>query len=416
MQKAVHASLIRASACALAVSVAFSLAPLAAPLSAQAGPDERPAALSPPMDISVVEADDFDGTISTPEGAKRISIRVKVANALSAKAIDGGFQGEIVIDMGELMLINAVSPDLAREGYGSINGEPPLWPFASVTKQKLAARLTDELDAYDVSLDTRISEFVPGIGGKGVPVPTIRQLLQHRSGLRNPDDTPIGPNGWPEFYNKPAEYGLEWCLNGRAAPPAKGWSYNNCDYIVLGAAFDELSFESVEYMLGAGALASDDQSNSPTGQTFINDDNASDFFRMGAPEQDVIPAYGASAALGGTLIDIVFSNWSLMQGYENALEKGKAKAAFWKGDPNLGYMALGHWVFDVEHPSCDAPIKVSQRKGEIGKFRLENIMLPELKRSMVFATFEPGFEFGEIWAKQGFLYDAVGQLACGDKS
>jgi len=106
-----------------------------------------------------------------------------------------------------------------------------------------------------------------------------------------------------------------------------------------------------------------------------------------------------------------------MKRYESDIEEGGAKAAFWKGDHDLGFMALGHWVFTVQPKQCDAPVVVSQRKGEIGRYQLENIMLPQLKRSMVFATAEAGtFEFGEVWSKEGFLYEAVGQLACGDKS
>ncbi|MEO0872777.1 MAG: serine hydrolase domain-containing protein, partial [Pseudomonadota bacterium] len=314
-----------------------------------------------------------------------------------------------------LVLVNAVSPDLKREGYGSLNAEPVRWPFASVTKQKVAERIAGELDAIGLSLDTPISEFVPRMSRFKGPVPTFRQLLQHRSGLRNPNDTPRGQNGWADFYNKPNEYGLDWCLQERSAPPAKGWDYNNCDYIVLGAAFDELSFENWKYMMGQGALDAENGSANQVRQIAITTENVQSFYRMASPEAEVLPSFEAAGALGGGLMDIAFGNWALMNDYEEALERGGAKAAFWKGDPALGYMALGHWVFSVQPEKCDAPVVVSQRKGEIGRYQLENIMLPELKRSMVFATAEAGtFEFGEIWAKEGFLYEAVGRLACGD--
>ena len=368
-----------------------------------------------PIDMEVESVPGFEGTLSTPAGAARAKERFEQGRAISDKAIAAGFKGEIVIDMGDLLLVNAVSPDLAREGYGTVNGETVRWPFASVSKQKVAARIASELDAGDFSLDTKISEFVNGLSRGGVPVPTFRQLLQHRSGLRNPEDTPKGANGWPEFYNKPGEYGLDWCLKGRSAPPSEGWTYNNCDYIVLAAAFDELSYESWQYMMGVGALDTDGGTTNAIRQEVITKENVDTFFKMRAPEADVLPSYEASRALGGGLMDIVFGNWSLMSTYESSLNNGGAMAAFWQGDPKLGYMALGHWVFSVQPDQCDAPVVVSQRKGEIGRYQLENIMLPELKRSMVFATAEAGsFAFGEIWAKEGFLYEAVGQLACGD--
>lgn len=364
---------------------------------------------SAPVDLDVETASGLNGTISKPIDAKDTSKRVSAARAITDKAFAAGFSGEIVVDMGGLLMVNAVSEDLASEGFATIDAERIRWPFASVTKQILAAKMVDELVASDYTLDTPISEFVDGLEADDAGVPTIRQLLQHRSGLRNPEDTPVGADGWQDFYNKPGKFGLEWCLKGRSAPPAEGWSYNNCDYIVLGAAFDELSFEDWPLMIGG-------EPGSGATPVAITPANTGEFYELSGPEARTMPAYGASAALGGTLEDIIFFNWDRMKRYKADMVAGGARAAFWQGDPKLGYMALGHWVFEVEHPACPAPVKVSQRKGGIGRYSLENIMLPELGRSMVFATANAPFEFGEIWAKSGLLYEAVGTLACGDKS
>ncbi|MEM7689419.1 MAG: serine hydrolase domain-containing protein [Pseudomonadota bacterium] len=363
-----------------------------------------------PVNLDVETASGLNGTISTPTGAERVAQRIAAARAITDAAFAAGFSGEIVIDMGGLLMVNAMSADLAEEGHSAFDAPKLMWPYASVTKQILAAKMVDELDAGDYSLDTPITEFVDGIDASEAPAPTIRQLLQHRSGLRNPDETPEGANGWPAFYNGGAKYGVEWCLKGRTAPPSTGWSYNNCDYMALGAAFDELSFEDWSYLIGGGAEGKN------VAQVVITPGNASQFYKLSGPEVRVIPGYGASAALGGTLENLTFFNWDRMKRYEDDLASGGSKAAFWQGDPALGFMALGHWVFEVEHPACPAPIVVSQRKGEIGRYQLENIMLPELKRSMVFATAQSGFDFGEIWTEKGALYDAIGTLACGDKS
>lgn len=362
-----------------------------------------------PVDLEVETVSGLDGTVSTPPNAKDAPQRITAALAITEAAFAAGFAGEMVVDMGGLLMVKAVSPDLASEGHGAIDAEPLLWPYASITKQILAATIAAELDAGGFSLDTPISEFVDGFDTGGAPAPTMRQLLQHRSGLRNPNDTPASADGWSEFYTTPGEYGLEWCLQQRSPPPAKGFSYNNCDYIVLGAAFDELSFEDWPYLLG-----SRDISNAVP--FVITPQNASRLHKSGGREAAIIPAYGASGALGGSLEALAFLNWSRMQSYAADLEAGGARAAFWQGDRALGFMALGHWVFEVEHPLCDAPVTVSQQNGAIGRYQLENIMLPELGRSIVFATAKAPFEFGEIWAKSGPLYEAVGLLACGDLS
>ncbi|MEO0698898.1 MAG: hypothetical protein AAFY81_04175, partial [Pseudomonadota bacterium] len=105
---------------------------------------------------------------------------------------------------------------------------------------------------------------------------------------------------------------------------------------------------------------------------------------------------------------------NMMKGYEADMASDGARAEFWTGNPALSTMALGQWVFDVQHEACETPITVVQRKGGIGKYNLESVMLPKLGRSMVFATTMEGLEVGEIWAKQGLIYDLVGILACGD--
>ena len=391
--------MMRALAATLSAS-ALALAAAGAPALAQD---------SAPIAMEVETAPGLDGTISIPTDATQVAPRIAAGRAITEAAFRAGFSGEVAIDMGGLLMVRAVSPDLAAQGHGKIDSPALLWPFASVTKQILAAKMVDELDAGDLSLDAPVSGFVSGFDADDGPVPTIRQLLQHRSGLRDPDATPEDAGGWPEFYSKPGDQGLEWCLKGRAAPPAQGWSYNNCDYIVLGAAFDEVAFERWQDLLA--------ETGEARGRRFaVTSETAGLLAGIDEPESRVIAGYGASAALAGNLENLLFFNWDRMKRYESDRAASGARAAFWQGDPALGFMALGHWVFEVTHPACPAPITVSQRKGGIGRYALENIMLPELGRSMVFASASAPFEFGEIWAKDGFLYEAVGTLACGDQS
>lgn len=366
---------------------------------------------SAPMDVRLVMPEKegqtrMDLTADAEAGFQR-------AQDIREKAFARGFRGEIAIDAGNMRFSSQVSPDMLREGYGQITSEVPLWPYASLTKQMLAARLLPELGNTNYTLDTPVSRILPR-WPKGPAAPTIRQLLQHRSGLRNPEDTPKGANGWPAFYNEPAKHGLAWCMNGRAAPPASGWTYNNCDYIVLGAVLEEVSLETVDHMLGASRDREEDERQNASDIAIsrlrmIAADNSGPVYAMRSPEREVIPAYGASGALGGTLMDVLFFNWSQMKAYNDGVP---ALKPMWQGDPELGYMALGQWVFEVQPPGCSAPVKVAERKGEIGQYRLSNIMLPDLGRSMVFATVDPSLEFGEIWQGEGFMAEAVGMLAC----
>lgn len=346
---------------------------------------------------------------SAPEAAEAVSSEVLEARRRSTAITDlataRGYKGEIAISAGRMSTLSWISPDMLREGYIPLEARAALWPYASLTKQMLAARLLPELANMGYSPETPVSRILPR-WPKGPAAPTIRQLLQHRSGLRNPEDTPKGANGWPEFYNAPEAHGLAWCTTGRTAPPASGWTYNNCDYIVLGAVLEEVGLEKLEYLLGGPR---DDTAPRDHGLMMITPANAARFYAMKSPEREVIPAYGASAALGGPLLEVLFFNMAQMMAYKDGVP---ALKPLWQSDPELGYMALGQWVFEVQPPGCPAQVKIAERKGEIGQYRLSNIMLPDLGRSVVFATIDPAFEFGEIWQGEGFMAEAVALLAC----
>ena len=71
--------------------------------------------------------------------------------------------------------------------------------------------------------------MLPGLGQL-----TLRQLLTHHSGLANPDDTPPNAAGVPSFYTtNPPD--LSFCTS-KPAVPGSPFRYNNCDYLLAGAA------------------------------------------------------------------------------------------------------------------------------------------------------------------------------------
>lgn len=70
------------------------------------------------------------------------------------------------------------------------------WPWASVTKQVLSVLVMKQVEAGRLALDTPASRYFPALG-PAAGAPTIRQLLQHRAGLRNPEDSPKDASGTP---------------------------------------------------------------------------------------------------------------------------------------------------------------------------------------------------------------------------
>ena len=76
----------------------------------------------------------------------------------------------------------------------------------------------------------------------------------------------------------------------------------------------------------------------------------------------------------------------------------EALAQLWNGDPAAGSMALGQWVFEAPLSGCGTPVRIVERRGEIGDYQLRNIMLPDLGIAVALATDQPDFDFGEIWS------------------
>ncbi len=68
-----------------------------------------------------------------------------------------------------------------------------------MTKQVTAALVMQQVDSGRISLDEPVTRYLPAFGGHTGREVTVRQLLQHTSGLPNPDDTPRDGDGFPAF-------------------------------------------------------------------------------------------------------------------------------------------------------------------------------------------------------------------------
>lgn len=323
-----------------------------------------------------------------------------VLAAQSAPAVDrasavlkmAGFQGEIAVRSGE---------DTAGTAVG-MEGAGQAWPWASLTKQVVAVMVLQAVEKGSIALDEPSSRYLPELGD-ALATPTVRQLLQHRSGLRNPNDTPLDETGMPSFYTN-GETGLAWCLQGRAAPPREGWQYNNCDYIVLG--------EILRRSGGTVLQLFTDRVAKPAGLTqarFAAPDVAGDYHAAEPAFDRQLVRFGAAGGLTGPLADMLRFNQALLSG---KLLSDKARAELWRGDPALGFMGLGQWAFEAKLPGCDAPIRLIERRGAIGAYQVRNIILPDSGWSVALATKDGKFDFGEIWTGKGAMHDTLAAIAC----
>lgn len=315
----------------------------------------------------------------------------RVADAIRAN----GFTGQVLAAKGDTILYDRATDGLPQQA---------VWPWASVTKQVIATMVMQQVAAGKIALDTPASRYMPMLSGSAAG-PTVRELLQHRSGLRNPDDTPAPKDGMPAFYT--ARYApLGWCLAERGAPGGN-WRYNNCDYVVLGALLTRVTGQSVGALYTARIAR-------PAGSQarFVG---IGDGLRLDWPggvtpaERRIFARFGAAGGLAGTARDLL--------AFDRALAGGKllpdtARAELWRGDSKLGFQALGQWSFEAPLKGCTGTVRIIERRGGIGRFQVRNIILPDQDVSVIVFTNRGDYDFGEIWQGKGFSYDLLSAAAC----
>jgi CubicO group peptidase (beta-lactamase class C family) len=123
------------------------------------------------------------------------------------------------------------------------------------------------------------------------------QLYRHGS--------PQDANGVPDFYST-GPSGVEWCLAGRSAPPDEGWSYNYCEYIVLGAVLELVTGRPIGTLIGERLRAAGVQG------PMLATRRPRSLARSGADFPFDISRYGASAGIVGSVNDIIAFDRALL--------------------------------------------------------------------------------------------------------
>jgi D-alanyl-D-alanine carboxypeptidase len=328
------------------------------------------------------------------QGPDPAEVRARVERTLVAS----GFQGVYAVALGgERVAGGAVG---TADAAGTPFAYEAIFPWASVTKQVVATLVMEQVDGGRIALDAPASRYLPALGGTA-RAPTVRELLQHRSGLPNPADGPAADEAAP--------VSLAACLAPRGAPGGQ-WRYNNCDYVLLGAILERVTRRPLPALFAERIGGA-----SGTGALFLGADGAdarTDAEWAGGPtaaERAILARFGAAGGMVGTAEDLLAFDRALLRG---TLLTDAARRTMWAGDGRLGSMALGQWSFAAPLAGCAAPVQIVERRGQIGRFQARNILLPQLGAAVVLLTNRGEQEFGEIWQGRGLSYDVLAAVAC----
>jgi D-alanyl-D-alanine carboxypeptidase len=176
------------------------------------------------------------------------------AEFVEAYAAAHGFSGSVLIQK-DGKVEYARSFGLANLPFKIPNTNATKYRIASITKAFTAVLVLQLHEQGKIDLGKPIRTYLPNYAGSGGDRVTVHQLLNHTSGLPNPDkgttmETALRV-GLP-MYQRPwtsDQLLTEFCSGDLTAEPGKTFDYNNADYIVLGKIVERLHGSTYEQAL-----------------------------------------------------------------------------------------------------------------------------------------------------------------------
>ncbi len=138
-------------------------------------------------------------------------------------------------------------------GFGNVAPKTPMraddhFKIASLTKTYTAAVVLQLVGEGKLSLDDTVEQRLPGLIPNGEKI-TIRQLLNHTSGLSDYFDNPrfLKPylSGNLGYYWAPRQLVQMGVSRGRRFPPGRGYAYSNTNYVVVQLIVEKLTGRTI---------------------------------------------------------------------------------------------------------------------------------------------------------------------------
>ena len=323
--------------------------------------------------------------------------------AITAAHDAGDFDGVVVVSQNGKMILQTAMGFADRAAHVP-NRVDTLFRLASLTKQVTALLIMQQVSSGKMSLEQPASRYLPALK-PAVGRVTIRQLLQHVSGLPNPSDGP--ENEIPAFYQRtgpPAadvtKTALGFCSGTPKREPGGNFEYNNCDYIVLGALLERVTGLSFRSMVQERVIKPLALSSWGVFVSAANPKTALSYQANGTLDAPQNPAtYGSAGALYGNALDIAKWDEALLT---HKLLSEELTATMFRADPKLYGEALGSWAYDSK--ATTPPVHVVERQGDIGSLHLLNLLLPDEHASVVIISNTERADLFNTYSGKGLGY------------
>lgn len=169
------------------------------------------------------------------------------------------FNGTILIARGPAVTYQK-SFGLANLQFNVPNTGETRYKVASVTKMFTSTLIMQLVEKGLINIDKTINVYLPDCKGEAAGKVTIRQLLNHTSGIANIDTVKSlesALKGGVPLYQKPRttdELLAIACSGKLVNVPGKVFDYDNADYIILGKIIEKICGKPYEDVLQANIL------------------------------------------------------------------------------------------------------------------------------------------------------------------
>ena len=353
--------------------------------------------------------------MATPIRAQTRSLESSSASALASALADevrtaheaGAFDGLVLVAVGDrIVLKTAIGlADRANRRAFALTDRIPL---CSVTKQFTATLIMQEVGAGRLVLDAPVGTWLPWFRSGGRAAITVRHLLQHTSGLPDPDDIPGFWSIADTAVTSPAALFARFADLPLRTEPGRTFAYNNFDFMALGLLLETVTGATYEQLV-ARRLAK------PAGLLQVAMAPATlpaGLLPIGYDTNAVVPTqrlrtYGAAAGLLGSIDDLYRWNRALLDGRTLA---PALLATMFTPERSLGFVGLGSWVYNLTPVKGGPSVRLAERQGGIGGWLETNIIAPDRGWSVIVFTNTTAADIHQTYSNHGLAFALVKRL------
>lgn len=322
---------------------------------------------------------------------------------------DNEFAGVLLIAQGSKTL-HAKAYGEVFPGSGILHQLDSEWRWASVTKMLAGFLTMQEAERGNLEIDQTLNELIPNAPSHFEKV-TIRQLMNHTSGLANPDQTPFNDTTGVYEWATGLQSDFDYCYRAPLEAAGKRFDYNACDFVVLadvlenvtGSTFSDLINDRI---VNAYNLFSIRVVTQP-------DDDAQIVGTIeGVPVRDKLRLsnLSADASIVGKPEDLLSLTQLYLAG--EIFDDQFLRQEFERGDPSLGYVALTVWGYQSHLLGCKYPKRIIERQGHLPGTKVLTLLEPGQHRSIVAFSNREETDWGWLWQKTGLGYSLASEVFC----